>query len=139
MSNKIDTAIEAVKAELTKLVTAKTVKAVELKLHNPLTEHRVPIIGIYPLRATRAGGSAAPLWELALAVRIMSRCKATSAKATITELVAAVQARLDALSDSAAIAASIEIGTWQFVYHLSVTNSPVGAMAVLTLRFEGAL
>jgi len=139
MSNKIDTAIEAVKTELTKLVTAGTVKAVELRLHDPLTEHRAPLIGIYPLRATRAGGSSAPLWELALVVRIMSRCKARAAKRTITELVKAVQARLDALSDSAAIAASIEIGTWQFVYHIAVTNSPVGAMAVLTLRFEGAL
>jgi len=139
VANKIDTAIEAVKTKLVELVTAGTVKAVELKLHNPLTERRVPVIGLYPLRASRVGGSGAPLWRLSLAVKILARAKATSAKATITELVAAAQAKLDALSDSAAIRASIEIGTWEFVYHMSVTNSPVGAMAVLTLQFEGAL
>ena len=138
MANKIDTAIDAVQTKLEELAPA-TVKAVELKLHNPLTQQRIPVIGLYPLRASRTGGSSAPLWEVALAVKILSRAKATSAKATITELVAAVQAKLDALSDSAALRASIDVGTWQFIYHMSVTNSPVGAMAIATLTFEGAL
>ena len=138
-TNKIDTAIDAIETDLGALVTAGTVKAVEQALHNPLTERRVPVIGLYPLRAGRAGGSAAPLWEVSLAVRILARAKGIQASETITELVATVQARLDALSDSASIAASIELGTWQFVYHSAVTNSPVGAMAILTLRFEGSL
>lgn len=139
MANKIDTAIDAVKTKLEELVATETVKAVELKLHNPVTEKRVPVIGLYLLQAGRSGGDAAPQWKVRLTLKILTRCKAESASETITELIAAATPKLDELSNSSDIQAGIEFGTWQFVYHMNVTNSPVGATCILTLTFDGAL
>lgn len=139
MANKIDTLIDAVQTKLEELVTAGTVKAVEQKLHDPMQEQRVPLIGIVPLSAARRGGSAAPQWVVTAAIRVLARCKASAGSGTLTELIAAVQAKLDALSDSGTFGAALELGNWELTYHFQVSQSPVAAAAMMKLTFEGNL
>jgi len=135
MANKIDTAMTAIETELKKLVTAKTVKAVEQQMHDPLKEQRFPVIGLLFMGASRSGGTAAPLWRADAIVRIVQRTKAGASSSTITELIKAVQEKLDA----ATVAGSVELGNWQAWYHFGVANVPVGASCAIRIAFEGAL
>jgi len=139
MANKIDTFVDAVETTLNELVTAGTIKKVVQGILDPMTEEAVPAVCLYPLRAMRRGGSAAPLWDATLCLRILQRSKGSKGPETITELVKAVQGKIDTLSNSTSFGASIELSGWEFTYHFAITNSPIGAMAILKLKFEGAL
>ena len=139
MANKIDTAIAAMVTKLQELVTSGTLKAVEQQLHDPMTENRYPLVGVLFDGATRAGGPTAPLWKVDVILRIVHRTKAGSGSQGLTELVAAVQAKLDALSDSSTFIAGIELGRWQAGHHFQIANVPITASMAMRLTFEGAL
>ena len=139
MANKIDTAISAIQTKLAELVTAGTVKAVEQQLHDPMTENRYPLVGILFDGASRSGGTAAPLWKVDAILRIVHRTKAGAGNASLTDLIAAVQAKLDALSDSTTFGAGIELGRWQAGHHFQVANVPITASMAMRLTFEGNL
>jgi hypothetical protein len=139
MANKIDTAIAAMVTKLAELVTAGTLKAVEQQLHDPMTENRYPLVGILFDGASRSGGSAAPLWKVDCILRILHRTKAGAGSQSLTDLIAAVQAKLDALSDSTSFGAGIELGRWQAGHHFQVANVPIAASMAMRLTFEGAL
>lgn len=135
MANKIDTAISAIQTKLAELVTATTVKAVEQAMHDPLTEQRVPVIGLLFMGCSRRGGTAAPLWQADVVVRIVQRTKAGQSGSSITDLIKAVQEKLDA----ATVAGAVELGNWMAWYHFGVANVPVGASCAMKIVFEGNL
>jgi len=135
MANKIDTAMTAIQTKLAELVTAGTVKAVAQEMHDPLSEQRFPLIGLLFMGASRAGGTAAPLWRADVVIRILQRTKAGASSSTITDLIKAVQEKLDA----AAVAGSVELGNWQAFYHFGIANVPVGASCAMRIQFEGNL
>jgi predicted transcriptional regulator len=139
MANKIDTAISAIQTKLAELVTAGTVKAVAQEMHDPISEQRFPVIGLLFMGASRAGGTAAPLWRADVVLRIVQRTKAGASSSTITDLIKAVQEKLDAVSNAGTFAGAIELGNWQAWYHFGVANVPVGASCAMRIQFEGSL
>jgi len=139
MSNKIDTAMTAIQTELAKLVTAGTFKACEQAMHDPISEQRFPVIGLLFMGASRSGGTAAPLWRADVVVRIVQRTKSGASSSSITELIKAVQEKLDAASNAGTFAGAIELGNWMAWYHFGVANVPVGASCAMRISFEGNL
>jgi hypothetical protein len=139
MANRINTAIAAMVTKLQELVTSGTVKAVERQLHDPVSENRYPLVGVLFDGAARSGGSAAPLWKVDVILRIVHRTKGGAGDESLEDLIAAVQAKLDALSDSTTFGAGIELGRWQAGHHFQVANVPITASMAMRLTFEGAL
>ena len=143
MANKIDTAMDALETKLKELVEADgtgVLKAVERRIINPLTETNLPICGLLPAEAFRHGGQAATAdWEVPVLVMVCTRAKGVQADQTITEIIAEIQAKVDALNASDAPGGVFDLPRWDFWYNLRLTDVPVGAWGSLRIKFTGTL
>lgn len=140
MANGLDNLIDAIETALADLVTAATVKAIVRRRLNPQTEPRVPIVGLYPIALRRqVGQGAKSIWQAAMAIRICTAAKDVASDQAITELIAAVSDRIDTLNVSGSAGGVAETEGWDFWYWPALGLGPVGAGAIYTLRFDGAL
>jgi hypothetical protein len=143
MANKVDTLMDAVETKLAELVSADgtgVLKAVERRVINALTEPRVPILGLVPSDATRRGGQGATAaWEVAVLVMLCTRAKDVACDESITEIMAEIMGKLDALNASDSPGGSIDMPGWHFWYRIGDSEVPVGAWGTLRLGVTGTL
>ena len=140
MANKLDSLLDAIETKLGDLVGTGVLKAVCRRIITPLTEVRLPICALLPSAAFRQGGEAATGdWEATALLMVCTRAKDTKADQSISDIMAEISAKLDALNDSDSPGGSIDMPRWDFWYALGTANVPVGAMASLRLQFTGAL
>ncbi|HUX00232.1 MAG TPA: hypothetical protein VMY35_04565 [Phycisphaerae bacterium] len=143
MANKIDTAIDAIETELKKLVEADgtgVLKAVVRRIINPLKETNLPICGLVPSEVVRHGGLGATAdWQIPVLLMVCTRSKDVEGDATITEIIAEIQAKLDALIASAAPGVAFDLPRWDIWYRPGLTDVPVGAWGSLRISITGTL
>lgn len=144
MANKIDTVMDAIKTKLDELVSVDgtgVLKAVQRRVISPLTESNVPILGLVVSRMRRRGGPAggAP-WEAQALVMLCARGKSTKADESITNLVAEVDAKIEALIDAGTAGGAIDGPEWDYWYQgIGDSLVPVGAIGALRISVEGPL
>jgi len=141
MANKIDTNLDAIVTKLEELVEADgtgVLKEVVPRLVNPFTEAKVPICGIVPRQARR--DSRKGYWDVAIDLRVCTKSKEAEAAQTISEIVAAVQEKLDALTDGSTPGWDLDMPGWFFWFALGPQYlAPVGARTMLRMTIHGDL
>jgi len=144
MSNKLDTLFQAIVTKLTTLVSANgtgVLRSVVTRPINPLTETVVPIVGVLMADLNRQGGSPASReWTGGVMIALCTRCQGAVAPATISELVAQVEAVLDALPTDGTAKGSIDQPRFSFWWQKALdAQAPVGAVLEYRLRISGPL
>jgi len=137
MANALDTAMDEIETAL-KAISSPTIRRVARRPLNPFAESALPAIGTFPLHVERSGGPAAT-HTMYVALHCLARSRDTTADETITEIMAAVEAALDALTDTTA-KPSVTMPRWDIWYAAHGKDLvPVGAQAVLRVQVTGAL
>ena len=142
MANAVDTALDALAGAtyLGALVTAGTLKAVERRILNALTEPTVPVLGIVPSAMYRQIKTATTeYWHVDLLLMLCTRAKGIECDESITDLAASVMGTLNAFNVADAPGGVVNQARWDFWYALGITDVPVGAITTAVLRVEGPL
>jgi hypothetical protein len=145
MANKYDTALDVIQAKLAELATATppataVVKAVVRRVIDPLAERSLPIIGLVASRLRRVGGPpAAREWEGSVILVLCTRGKDVKCDESLTDLIAEVAGKLDALPTDGSLKAVVDSPTFDFWYPPNMDYQLCGAVGGLRLKIQGPL
>jgi len=137
MANALDTAIDEIQTALDG-IESPAIRRVARRPLNAFAESAVPAIGLFALHVERSGG-AGGTHTMYVGLHVLARSKDTKADESITEIMAAVEAALDTLTDTTA-KPSVTMPRWDFWYAAhGKALVPCGAQAVLRVQHTGAL
>ncbi len=140
MANKIDTVIDAVETALNALVLSGVLIAVKRGVINPLKQQQVPVCSLAPDSAVRRGGEGDKAnWDVLVQVQVCTRAEKSVCDQKITDLVAEVQGKIDALNASDSPGGVFDMPRWNFWYRTGDTGVPIGAVANLRIQITGTL